>query len=83
MKVDEITLNNAMSVKAGTGIFLSIYNLRRVSRELRNPKNWGVFFPSLAGGSAGVLNGLASLVLSCLFTFTPRKEANALHKFPK
>ena len=43
-KVDEITLNNAMSVKAGTGIFLSFYNLQRVSRELRNPKNWGVFF---------------------------------------
>ena len=72
-----------MSVKAGTGIFLSFYNLQRVSRELRNPKNWGVFFPSLAGGSTGALNGLVSLVLSCLFTFTLRKEANALHKFLK
>ena len=54
MKVDEITLNNAMSVKAGTGIFLSFYNLQRVSRELRNPKNWGVLFQVWREGVLGL-----------------------------
>ena len=82
MKVDEITLNNAMRVNAGTGIFLSFYNLQSF-KGAQKPEELGCSFPSLVGGSTRALNSLVSLVLSRLFTFTPRKEASALHKFPK
>lgn len=72
-----------MSVKAGTGIFLSIYNLRRVSRELRNPKNWGVSFKS------GRRECRSAEWLRCLWYFPvsshlpQERKPMTSHKFPK
>lgn len=47
LKVVEITLNNAMSVKAGMGIFLSCSDLHSFAKELwvgnKNERDRGVF----------------------------------------
>lgn len=76
MKVDEITLNNAMSVKAGTEFSLAFITCEEFPRELRNPRT-GAFFPSLAGG-VPVLNGLGVFGTFLSLHIYPKKR-EAMH----
>lgn len=67
MKVIQITLNNATSVKAGTGTFLSFVTWKEFQKDLevknKNQKDWGVLFIVLPKSESEVEQLGCSVVL--------------------